>query len=130
MSIQTQIQSIMLVKAIDSMINENARADALAAIKLDPDYKKELDKGDNVATAADVGASKFNPITQLRKVLDYGSGTITFANKKSMKLKDSEADLILKGFDLLKKPNDKVRFQNLIGRSPEDLKKILKLVSR
>lgn len=40
MSIQTQIQSMMLAKAVDSMINENARADALAAIKRDPDYKK------------------------------------------------------------------------------------------
>tara|TARA_B110000977_G_C10996859_1_gene462241 strand:+ start:183 stop:575 length:393 start_codon:yes stop_codon:yes gene_type:complete len=130
MSIQTQIQSMMLAKAVDSMINENARADALAAIKRDPDYKKELDKGDERATAADVGASKFNPITQLRKVLDTGSGTVTFANKKSMKLKGDDADKILKGFDLLKKPNDKVKFQNLIGRSPADLKKILKLVSR
>jgi hypothetical protein len=130
MSIQTQIQSIMLVKAIDSMINENARADALAAIKLDPDYKKELDKDDNVATAADVGASKFNPITQLRKVLDYGSGTVTFSNKKSTKVSAADADAILKGFDLLKKPNDKVKFQNLLSTSPENFKKILKIVSR
>ena len=130
MSIQTQIQSMMLAKHEDNMVNENARADALRDLKRDPDFKKELDKPDERATAADVGASKFNPITQLRKVLDTGSGTITFANKKSIKLKGDEADKILKGFDLLKKPNDKVKFQNLIGRSPEDLKKILKLVSR
>tara|TARA_B110000977_G_C10922071_1_gene433506 strand:+ start:183 stop:575 length:393 start_codon:yes stop_codon:yes gene_type:complete len=130
MSIQTQIQSMMLAKHVDNMVNENARADALRDLKRDPDFKKELDKPDERATAADVGASKFNPITQLRKVLDTGSGTITFANKKSIKLKGDEADKILKGFDLLKKPNDKVKFQNLIGRSPEDLKKILKLVSR
>jgi hypothetical protein len=130
MSIQTQIQSMMLAKHVDNMVNENARADALRDLKRDPDFKNELDKPDERATAADVGASKFNPITQLRKVLDTGSGTITFANKKSIKLKGDEADKILKGFDLLKKPNDKVKFQNLIGRSPEDLKKILKLVSR
>ena len=130
MSTQTQIQSMMLAKHVDNMVNENARADALRDLKRDPDFKKELDKPDERATAADVGASKFNPITQLRKVLDTGSGTITFANKKSIKLKGDEADKILKGFDLLKKPNDKVKFQNLIGRSPEDLKKILKLVSR
>ena len=130
MSIQTQIQSMMLAKHVDNMVNENARADALRDLKRDPDFKKELDKPDERATAADVGASKFNPITQLRKVLDTGSGTITFANKKSIKLKGDEADKSLKGFDLLKKPNDKVKFQNLIGRSPEDLKKILKLVSR
>ena len=87
MSIQTQIQSMMLAKHVDNMVNENARADALRDLKRDPDFKKELDKPDERATAADVGASKFNPITQLRKVLDTGSGTITFANKKVNKVK-------------------------------------------
>ena len=66
----------------------------------------------------------------MRKVLDTGSGTVTFANKKSMKMKGDDADKILKGFDLLKKPNDKVKFQNLLSTSPENFKKILKLVSR
>ena len=130
MSIQTQIQSMMLAKHVDNMVNENARADAIAAMKRDPDFKKELDKGDERATAADVGASKFNPITQLRKVLDTGSGTVTFSNKKSTKVSSADADKILKGFDLLKKPNDKVKFQNLLSTSPENFKKILKLVSR
>lgn len=130
MSIQTEIKSIMLSRALESLVVENARADAIAAMKRDPDFKKELDKDDMEATPADVGASKFNPITQLRKVLDTGSGTVTFSNKKSTKVSAAEADAILKGFDLLKKPNDKVKFQNLLSTSPENFKKILKIVSR
>ena len=107
----------------------SAKADAMKAIKRDRDFQKVKDV-DIRATTADMKLAKKNPITQLRKILDYKGGQIEFMNKKKLKLKADDADALLRGFDALQKPADKEKYQTLISRDPASLKKILKVVKR
>ena len=107
----------------------SARADAMKAIKRDKDFQRVKDV-DIKATADDMKLAKKNPIVQLRKILDYKGGTIEFMNKKTLRLKADEADALLRGFDALQKGQDKERYQALISKDPDSLKKILQIVKR
>jgi hypothetical protein len=108
---------------------EGAKEDALRAIKNDRDFKQVKDV-DIRATTADMKLAKKNPIQQLRKISDYGKGQIEFLNNKKLKLTKKEADALLRGFDAMKKPQDKEKYQTMISKDSAGLKRILKIVNK
>jgi len=108
---------------------EGAKEDALRAIKNDRDFKQVKDV-DIRATTADMKLAKKNPIQQLRKISDYGKGQIEFLNNKKLKLSKQEADALLRGFDAMKKPQDKEKYQTMISKDSAGLKRILKIVNK
>ena len=108
---------------------EGAKEDALRAIKNDSDFKRVKDV-DIRATTADMKLAKKNPIQQLRKISDYGKGQIEFLNNKKLKLTKKEADALLRGFDAMKKPQDKEKYQTMISKDSAGLKHILKIVNK
>lgn len=114
-------------ESVQEDLDENARRDAMAAIRRDKDFRDKDDE-DDVASDADRAAAKKNPVMQLRKISDIEGGDMEFANRKKMKVSKVDADKILRAFDTIQKSLDKQKFQTLIGRSPEDFKKILKIL--
>ena len=108
---------------------EGAKEDALRAIKNDRDFKQVKDV-DIRATTADMKLAKKNPIQQLRKIWYYGKGQIEFLNNKKLKLSKQEADALLRGFDAMKKPQDKEKYQTMISKDSAGLKRILKIVNK
>jgi len=108
---------------------EGAKEDALRAIKNDRDFKQVKD-ADIRATTADMKLAKKNPIQQLRKISDYGKGQMEFLNNKKLKLTKKEADALLRGFDAMKKPQDKEKYQTMISKDSAGLKHILKIVNK
>lgn len=114
-------------ESVQEDLDENARRDAMAAIRRDKDFRDKDDE-DDVASDADRAAAKKNPIMQLRKISDIEGGEMEFTNRKKMKVSKVDADKILRAFGTIQKSLDKQKFQTLIGRSPEDFKKILKIL--
>ena len=114
-------------ESVQEDLDENARRDAMAAIRRDKDFRDKDDE-DEVASDADRAAAKKNPIMQLRKISDIEGGEMEFTNRKKMKVSKVDADKILRAFGTIQKSLDKQKFQTLIGRSPEDFKKILKIL--
>jgi len=108
-------------------LEENARRDAMAAIRRDP-YFKDKDDDDVKASDADQKAASKNPIMQLRRIADIEGGEMEFANKKKAKVSKADADKLLRAFDTIRKSLDKEKFQTIIGRSPQDLKKMVGLL--
>lgn len=108
---------------------EGAKEDALRAIKNDRDFKQVKDV-DVRATTADMKLAKKNPIQQLRKISDQGRGQMEFLNNKKLKVSKQEADALLRGFDAMKKPQDKEKYQTMISKDSAGLKRILKIVNK
>lgn len=108
---------------------EGAKEDALRAIKNDRDFKQVKDV-DIRATTADMKLAKKNPIQQLRKISDQGRGQMEFLNNKKLKVSKQEADALLRGFDAMKKPQDKEKYQTMISKDSAGLKRILKIVNK
>jgi len=107
---------------------EGARDDARNAFKNDPDYKDKKSK-DYVATVDDRKAADKNPVMQLRRIADLPQGgKMEFKDKKSVKLSQADAKKALRGFDTMRKAQDKVKFQQTIGKSLNDFKRILKVI--
>ena len=74
--------------------------------------------------------AKKNPIQQLRKISDQGRGQMEFLNNKKLKVSKQEADALLRGFDAMKKPQDKEKYQTMISKDSAGLKRILKIVNK
>ena len=80
------------------------------------------------ATDDDRKAADKNIIVQLRRVADLPKGgQIEFKNGKKVNLKQNLAMAVLKKYEQLKRADDKLKFQNMAGQSPQDLQKALKL---
>ena len=109
--------------------SEGAKEDALRAIKNDRDFKQVKDV-DIRATTADMKLAKKNPIQQLRKISDQGRGQMEFLNNKKLRISKKEADALLRGFDSMKKPQDKEKYQTMISKDSAGLKRILKIVNK
>lgn len=115
------------MKNFKSFIEESAKRDAMAAIRRDPSFKDKEDD-DVKASDADMKAASKNPIMQLRRIADVDGGDMEFANNKKAKITKADADKVLKAFNTLRRPADKEKFQSVVGRSPEDFKKFVKLL--
>jgi hypothetical protein len=80
------------------------------------------------ATDDDRKAADKNIIVQLRRVADLPKGgQIEFKNGKKVNLKQNLAMAVLKKYEQLKRADDKLKFQNMAGQSPQHLQKALKL---
>ncbi len=80
------------------------------------------------ATDDDRKAADKNIIVQLRRVADLPKGgQVEFKNGKKLNLKQNLAKAVLMKYAQLKKADDKLKFQNMAAKSPQDLQKALKL---
>ena len=80
------------------------------------------------ATDDDRKAADKNIIVQLRRVADLPKGgQIEFKNGKKVNLKQNLAKAVLQKYAQLKRADDKLKFQNMAGQSPQHLQKALKL---
>lgn len=106
-----------------------ARRDAMRGMASDDDFR--FKKSDDIPTASadDRKAADKNPIIQLRRIADLPKGgEMEFKDGKKSKVSQTDAKKALKGFMMMKKGNDKAKFQDNVGRSLKDLKKILRII--
>tara|TARA_R110002153_G_scaffold50274_3_gene141480 strand:+ start:295 stop:1467 length:1173 start_codon:yes stop_codon:yes gene_type:complete len=127
-NVQTLVKIAQKMMGMKEMTEVSARDAARRDMANDPDYQDKKSK-EYVATVDDRKAADKNPIIQLRRIADLErGGEITFKDGKKKKLTQKDAEKLVKGFSLLKKADDKVKFTNVVGKSLADLKKILKLI--
>jgi len=107
-----------------------ARRDAMRGISRDKDFARKDDE-DIRATDDDRKAADKNPIIQLRRIADLPrGGEMEFKDGKKKKISQADAKMALKGFDVMRKPQDKQNFAKNVGASHTSLKKILQIVGR
>ena len=108
---------------------KSARRDAMRGMATDKDMQKKKDDDDIVATDDDRKAADKNPIIQLRRIADLPrGGDMEFKDGKKVKVSQKDALKALKGFGVMKKPVEKQKFAQNVGRSLKDLKRILKII--
>lgn len=93
--------------------------------------KKEVDPADVDidATDTDKATAKTNIVMQLRKAADSEKPIeVQFADGKKMKVSQADAKKALKGWQALKKPAAREKFQTVVGASPASMKKILSVI--
>ena len=103
---------------------QRARRDAVRAFgpkdKVDP-----ADRDDYTSNKDDQKLAKLNPIMQIRKAADVkGNLPIKFADGKTKKLSATIIQKILTMHDALGKPQDKLKFALMVGKSYADAVKI------
>jgi hypothetical protein len=116
-----------VVKEAKASPLSRARKDAMRAIRKDKDLAFKGDEDDVKASDDDVKAASKNPVMQLRRISDLdGTGEMEFKNGKKAKVSSVDAKKLLKMFDMLRMPKEKEMFQNIVGKSVDDLKAVLK----
>ena len=122
--------AMKLMKREDFVV-ENARAkrDAMAAM---PKRGKDTADIDTDATDDDRKAASKNVLMQIRKASDLPKGgTIEFPDSgKKGKISQDDAKKISKLFDMLKKPQDKQKFQKVISKDLKGIQALLKRLGR
>ena len=108
-----------------------AMRDARKGMSSDPDFKDKRTK-DIVATDDDRKAASKNVLMQIRKASDLPKGgEIEFPDsKKKGKISQADAKKIARLFDMLKKPQDKTKFQKIISKDLNSIKGLLKRLGR
>ena len=127
-------KSFMRKVKVSSKYNEvkenRARRDAMRGISRDKDFARKDDE-DIRATDDDRKAADKNPIIQLRRIADLPrGGEMEFKDGKKKKISQADAKMALKGFAVMRKPQDKQNFAKNAGASHTSLKKILQIVGR
>ena len=108
---------------------KSARRDAMRGMATDKDMQRKKDDDDIVATDDDRKAADKNPIIQLRRIADLPrGGDMEFKDGKKVKVSQKDALKALKGFGVMKKPAEKQKFAQNVGKSLKDLKRILKII--
>ena len=102
-----------LEKAMNTESMSRARADAMR----DMGKRKDRDDdGNPVATADDRKAADKNVVMQIRKVTDLQRPTqIELRNGKKVMLKPADAKMMMKKFDAIRKPQDRLKVQNAMN---------------
>jgi len=115
----------------EEFIPENTRAkrDAMAAMGKRGKDSADIDMD---ATDDDRKAASKNVLMQIRKASDLPKGgTIEFPDSgKKGKISQDDAKKISKMFDLLKKPQDKQKFQKVISKDLKGIQALLKRLGR
>lgn len=107
-----------------------ARRDAMRGMKADPDFQPKGFK-DIKATDADRKAASKNVLMQIRKATDLPKGVeIEFPSGKKGKISQADAKKVDKMFNVLKKPQDKEKFQKVISKDLNSIKSLLKRLGR
>ena len=107
-----------------------ARRDAMRSMRNDPDFQPKGFK-DITATDADRKAASKNVLMQIRKATDLPKGgEIEFPSGKKGKISQADAKKVDKMFNVLKKPQDKEKFQKVISKDLNSIKNLLKRLGR
>lgn len=107
-----------------------ARRDAMRGMRADPDFQPKGFK-DIRATDADRKAASKNVLMQIRKATDLPKGgEIEFPSGKKGKISQADAKKVDKMFNVLKKPQDKEKFQKVISKDLNSIKNLLKRLGR
>jgi hypothetical protein len=107
-----------------------ARRDAMRGMRADPDFQPK-DFKDIRATDADRKAASKNVLMQIRKATDLPKGgEIEFPSGKKGKISQADAKKVDKMFNVLKKPQDKAKFQKVISKDLNSIKGLLKRLGR
>lgn len=107
-----------------------ARRDAMRGMRADPDFQPKGFK-DIKATDADRKAASKNVLMQIRKATDLPKGgEIEFPSGKKGKISQADAKKVDKMFNVLKKPQDKEKFQKVISKDLNSIKNLLKRLGR
>ena len=106
-------QSDDLEKAMNTESMSRARRDAMRDMGT---RKDRDDDGNPVATADDRKAADKNVVMQIRKVTDLQRPTqIELRNGKKVMLKPADAKMMMKKFDAIRKPQDRLKVQNAMN---------------
>ena len=118
----------LMGESVEVVAEASARADAMRAMG-----KRGKDSADidNDATDDDRKAASKNVLMQVRKASDLPKGgEIEFENGKKGKISQADADKMTRLFGMLKKPQDKEKFQKIISKDLKSLQGLLKKLGR
>ena len=119
----------LMGESVEVVAEASARADAMRAMG-----KRGKDSADidNDATDDDRKAASKNVLMQIRKASDLPKGgTIEFPDSgKKGKISQDDAKKVSKLFDMLKKPQDKQKFQKVISKDLKGIQALLKRLGR
>ena len=128
---KTMSESLADVRKVtqDQIAESSARRDAMrhgagGRRGIDP-----ADRDDDKATDKDQEMAKKNMILQLRKAKDTrGNFEVSFQDGKKQKVDSKIIDALLQAHDGIQKPNDKLKFVAMIGKSYRDMLKVAQVV--
>ena len=118
-----------LEKATNTESMSRARRDAMR------DMGKPTDRGDDdgygVATKDDRKAADKNVVMQIRRVTDLSKpAQIELRNGKKVMLKPADAKMMMKKFDAIRKPQDRLKVQNAMNDKKMTVQGLKRLLGR
>ena len=118
-----------LEKAINTESMSRARADAMR------DMDRPKDRGDDdgygVATKDDRKAADKNVVMQIRRVTDLSKpAQIELRNGKKVMLKPADAKMMMKKFDAIRKPQDRLKVQTAMNDKKMTVQGLKRLLGR
>ena len=110
-------------------VNENrAKRDAMRDMGT---RKDRDDDGNPVATADDRKAADKNVVMQIRRVTDLSKpAQIELRNGKKVMLKPADAKMMMKKFDAIRKPQDRLKVQNAMNDKKMTVQGLKRLLGR
>ena len=117
-----------LEKALNTESMSRAKADAMR----DMGKRKDRDDdGNPVATADDRKAADKNVVMQIRRVTDLSRpAQIELRNGKKVMLKPADAKMMMKKFDGIRKPQDRLKVQNAMNDKKMTVQGLKRLLGR
>ena len=117
-----------LEKALNTESMSRAKADAMR----DMGKRKDRDDdGNPVATADDRKAADKNVVMQIRRVTDLSKpAQIELRNGKKVMLKPADAKMMMKKFDAIRKPQDRLKVQNAMNDKKMTVQGLKRLLGR
>ena len=93
--------------------------------------KDRDDDGNPVATADDRKAADKNVVMQIRRVTDLSKpAQIELRNGKKVMLKPADAKMMMKKFDAIRKPQDRLKVQNAMNDKKMTVQGLKRLLGR
>ena len=117
-----------LEKAMNTESMSRARRDAMRDMGT---RKDRDDDGNPVATADDRKAADKNVVMQIRRVTDLSKpAQIELRNGKKVMLKPADAKMMMKKFDAIRKPQDRLKVQNAMNDKKMTVQGLKRLLGR
>ena len=117
-----------LEKAMNTESMSRARRDAMRDMGT---RKDRDDDGNPVATADDRKAADKNVVMQIRRVTDLSKpAQIELRNGKKVMLKPADAKMMMKKFDGIRKPQDRLKVQNAMNDKKMTVQGLKRLLGR
>ena len=117
-----------LEKAMNTESMSRAKRDAMRDMGT---RKDRDDDGNPVATADDRKAADKNVVMQIRRVTDLSKpAQIELRNGKKVMLKPADAKMMMKKFDSIRKPQDRLKVQNAMNDKKMTVQGLKRLLGR